>query len=70
MVTGRRYTAAQALQAGIVQQTAPEADVLSAAIALAKTHANKDPGTLATIKKVAYADVLAVMQAQRDRPGT
>jgi len=62
MVTGRRYTAAQAQAAAIVHATAPEADVLSQAIALAKSHAGKHGQTLATIKRTAYRDVLGVIE--------
>jgi enoyl-CoA hydratase/carnithine racemase len=65
MMTGRRYTAEQAQQAGIVQQTASEAELLAAAIALAKTHAGKHGPTLAAIKKTAYRDVLAAFDAER-----
>ena len=58
MVTGRRYTAEQALKAGIVHEIAAEADVLPQAIAIAKSHAGKDPATLGAIKKTRYAKVL------------
>jgi enoyl-CoA hydratase/carnithine racemase len=65
MTTGRRYTAEQAQEASIVQQTAAEAEVLQAAVALAKSHAGKHGATLATIKKTAYRDVLAAFDAER-----
>jgi enoyl-CoA hydratase/carnithine racemase len=67
MTTGRRYTAEQALQAGIAQQIASEADVLPAAIELAKSLVGKHGATLAAIKKTAYRDVLAVIDAERGR---
>jgi Delta3-Delta2-enoyl-CoA isomerase len=63
MTTGRRYTAEQALAANIVQQTAAEADVLTRAVALAKTYAGKHSATLAAIKKTAYREVLAATDA-------
>jgi enoyl-CoA hydratase/carnithine racemase len=65
MVTGRRYTAEQALAAQIVQHSAPEAELLPAALALAKAHAGKDGPTLATIKQTAYREVLAAIDAER-----
>jgi len=58
MVTGRRYTAEQALQAGIVNETAAEADVLARAIAIAKNYAGKHAAALGAIKRTAYASVL------------
>jgi Delta3-Delta2-enoyl-CoA isomerase len=63
MTTGRRYAAEQALTANIVHQTAAEADVLAAAVALAKTYAGKHGATLAAIKKTAYREVLAATDA-------
>jgi len=69
MTTGRRYTAEQAQQAGIVQQVAVEADLLRSAVALAKAHAGKHGPTLASIKKTAYRDVLAAFDAERARSG-
>jgi enoyl-CoA hydratase/carnithine racemase len=63
MVTGRRYTAEQALAAQIVQQAAAEAEVLPAALALARSHAGKHGPTLAAIKQTAYRDVLAAIAA-------
>jgi enoyl-CoA hydratase/carnithine racemase len=65
MVTGRRYTAEQALAAQIVQRTAAEAEVLPAAIELARAHAGKHGPTLAAIKKTAYREVLAAIDAER-----
>jgi enoyl-CoA hydratase/carnithine racemase len=65
MTTGKRYTADEALRAAIVQQAAPEAEVLRAAHALAKAHAGKHGSTLATIKKTMYRDVLQTLDAPR-----
>lgn len=69
MVTGRRYTAEQALSAGIVEQAHDEADVLPQAIALAKTHAGKSPATLSAIKRGAYPQMLeAVLSYAKSAP--
>jgi enoyl-CoA hydratase/carnithine racemase len=65
MTTGKRYTAEEALRAGIVQQVAPEADVLPGALALAKATGGKHGPTLAAIKKVMYRDVLLTLDAPR-----
>jgi enoyl-CoA hydratase/carnithine racemase len=63
MVTGRRYTAEQAVAADIVHAKASEAEVLSSAIALAKSYAGKHVPTLTTIKRTMYRDVLAACDA-------
>jgi len=65
MVTGRRYTAEQALHAHIVHAKASESEVLSAAIAMAKSYAGqgKHPATLSTIKRTMYSAVMAVVDA-------
>jgi enoyl-CoA hydratase/carnithine racemase len=61
MVTGRRYGGEDAVAAGIVHQTAPEAEVASAAIALAAPLAAKDGGTMAKIRTQMYAPVLEAL---------
>jgi Delta3-Delta2-enoyl-CoA isomerase len=61
MVTGRRYGGADAVAAGIVHRTAPEAEVVSAAIALAAPLAAKDGGTVAKIRTQMYASVLEAL---------
>jgi enoyl-CoA hydratase/carnithine racemase len=58
MVTGRRYSAEEALAAQIVDQTADEADVLPQAVALARKYGGKPRPTLGEIKRVAYQRVL------------
>jgi enoyl-CoA hydratase/carnithine racemase len=68
-VTGQRYGAELALQRGIVDQIADEANVLPTAIALAKSLAGKDRATLAAIKRGAYAHVLANVKLDHDAPG-
>jgi enoyl-CoA hydratase/carnithine racemase len=58
MLTGRRYGAAEALAAGIVDQTAAEDQVVAAAIERAAAHAGKNRGTLQAIKKTIYAEAI------------
>jgi enoyl-CoA hydratase/carnithine racemase len=67
MVTGKRYGAEEALRASIVQELASEADVLPAALALARRHTGKTPKALSTIKQGMYAQVLALIGAQQLR---
>jgi enoyl-CoA hydratase/carnithine racemase len=61
MVTGKRYGGDEARAAGLVSQSVPEAEVLPAAVALAKSLAGKDRRTLRMIKEGMYADVLAAI---------
>ena len=61
MLTGRRYGGVDALAAGIVHQAVPEAEVTSAALALAAPLAAKDGGTMAKIRTRMYAPVLAAL---------
>jgi enoyl-CoA hydratase/carnithine racemase len=63
MITGRRYTAPEALAARIVDDTAPEDEVLARAVAVAEPLAGKDRGTLGAIKRNAAASVLALLEA-------
>ena len=67
MVTGRRYDAPQARAASIVHQIAAEDDVLPQAIALAKRYAGKHAPTLSGIKRTAYGEVLAALEAASGR---
>jgi enoyl-CoA hydratase/carnithine racemase len=69
MLTGRRYDAPQAHGAALVHRTASEDDVLPQAIALAKRHAGKHPPTLNGIKRTAFAEVLAALEAASGRAG-
>jgi len=62
-VTGRRYTAAQALAAGIVEEVADEADVLERAVQRAAANAGKDRSVIGTHKRMLYADVVAACTA-------
>lgn len=61
MTTGRRYGGTDAMAAGIVQQAVPEDEVLPAALARAAELAAKSGGTLATIKRRMYAQVLTAL---------
>lgn len=54
MMTGRRYTAEQALATGIAHQSAPEDAVVERAIALAAEHASKDRSVIARHKELSY----------------
>jgi len=59
IITGARYSADEALAAGIVEVTAAEADVLERAVELASVMAGKDRHTLATHKRWMYGAAAA-----------
>ena len=59
MVTGRRYTAPEALAAGLVDEVVPEEAVVERALARARAVGPKTPTTLSGIKGVMYAGALA-----------
>ena len=59
IMTGRRYAAAEALAAGIVEHTAPEEEVLDRAVALAAPMASKDRDVIAEHKRMLYGEVAA-----------
>jgi enoyl-CoA hydratase/carnithine racemase len=61
MVTGRRYTAEEAMAADIVHQTAPEEEVVRDAVAVAASLAAKDGETIARIRRTMYATVLETL---------
>ena len=63
MVTGRRYTAEQALAGSIVHGIAAEAEVLPSALALTKTYGGKDAATLGAIKRVGYRNAIEACEA-------
>jgi len=58
MMTGRRYTATEALEAGIVHRTAPAASVLDDAVTWAAELASKDRSVLAAHKRLSYASAI------------
>ncbi|SEF50896.1 Enoyl-CoA hydratase/carnithine racemase [Thermomonospora echinospora] len=62
MITGRRYTAEEALAAGIVAQAAPEEEVLPAAVARAAGLAGKDGRVVARIRTDLYGPALAALR--------
>ncbi|QKG26632.1 enoyl-CoA hydratase-related protein [Actinomadura verrucosospora] len=62
MVTGRRYTADQAMAAGIVQRTADEAGVLPAALELAGSLAGKDGRVVGRIRADLFRPALEALR--------
>jgi enoyl-CoA hydratase/carnithine racemase len=62
IITGRRYGGDSARAASIVDVATSEADVLPRAIELARELAEKDPATMAALKRGLYADALAVLE--------
>jgi enoyl-CoA hydratase/carnithine racemase len=65
MVTGRRYTAAEALAAGIVEEVAGEDEVLARAVAAATERAPKAGPNLAGIRTHLYRSVLDALGLPR-----
>jgi len=57
-LTGRRYTAAEALAAGIVVETAPEAEVLDRAVERAAALAGKDRTVIAEHKRLLFGHLV------------
>jgi enoyl-CoA hydratase/carnithine racemase len=55
-MTGRRYTAAEAVAAGIVDEAAAEADVLDRAVEVAEAMAGKDRSVLAAHKALLHGE--------------
>jgi enoyl-CoA hydratase/carnithine racemase len=62
MTTGRRYGGTDAQAAGIVDETVPEAEVLSTALARARSLTGKNPQTLSAIKTQMYTQPLAALR--------
>lgn len=58
--TARRYTAAEALAAGIVEHTAPEAAVLARALALAAPMAAKNRSVIGQHKRLLFGAAAAI----------
>jgi enoyl-CoA hydratase/carnithine racemase len=73
MVTGRRYSAPEALAAGIVEATAPSEQLLESAVNRAAALAGRPRATVAAIKRGLYADAVAALEepapAPDDLPG-
>jgi Delta3-Delta2-enoyl-CoA isomerase len=66
-VTGKRYGGELAVARGIVDEAAPEAEVLPKAIALAKSLAGKHRPTLSAIKRGLYPQVIAALESERGK---
>jgi len=64
MHTGRRYTAEEAVAAGIAHVALPEAEVLPAAVVVAAERAGKGRGVLGGLKEQTFADALAVLRGR------
>jgi enoyl-CoA hydratase/carnithine racemase len=62
MISGRRYTAEQAQEAGIVQRTAAEADVLPAAVELAASLAPKNGKVVGKIRSDMYRGAIEALR--------
>ncbi|WP_242902020.1 enoyl-CoA hydratase/isomerase family protein [Actinomadura terrae] len=62
MLTGRRYTAEQARDAGILQHVAAEAEVLPVATGLAASLAGKDGAVVAQIRSGMYPAALEALR--------
>ena len=58
MTTGHRFTGPTALDAGLVDHTADEADLLATAITTVSPLAGKDPKTLGAIKATMFASAV------------
>jgi enoyl-CoA hydratase/carnithine racemase len=64
MLTGRRFGATEALEAGIVDATANEDEVLETAIARAAALTGKSRDTVSKIKQTMYAGVVEALGEQ------
>lgn len=64
MTTGRRFPGPDALAAGIVDGTAPEAELLAQAIACVAPLAGKSADTLGKIKSTMYATAAAALTGE------
>jgi enoyl-CoA hydratase/carnithine racemase len=61
ILTGRRYDAAAAVEAGIVDAAAPESDLLAAAVARTEGWTGKRPETLAALKAQLHAAIVTTL---------
>ncbi len=61
ILTARRYGGAEALSAGIVEETAEESALLERAIEVAAAMAGKDRGVLSVHKRLAFAETVRVL---------
>ncbi len=66
MTTGQRYGGDDALEAGIVDRSVDEEAVLSEAVEVAASLAEKDPSTLGAIKSGMYGPVVDALVTAAD----
>jgi enoyl-CoA hydratase/carnithine racemase len=59
VLTGKRYTASEAIVDGLVDSTAPSEYLLAKATELAVSLASKEPGIFKTLKQTLYGDLAA-----------
>lgn len=64
LVTGKRYDAQAALAREIVDEVAPEADVLPRAIAVASEYAKKDRRTIGAIKRSLHEETFKLLMTR------
>lgn len=62
MTTGRRFGAPDALSIGLIDETAPEPDLLQVASDRVRPLAGKDPGTLGAIKATMFAPAVTALR--------
>jgi len=62
LVTGRRYTAAEAVERSLVHESAAEQQVVPRAIEIAREMAGKDRETVGAIKRGLFATTVAVLE--------
>ena len=62
MTTGRRFGGADALALGLVDETAPEPDLVKVASDRVAALAGKDPGTLGAIKSTMFAPAVTALR--------
>jgi enoyl-CoA hydratase/carnithine racemase len=62
-LTGRRYSAREALAAGIVDDTAPQDDVVERAVELASSLAGKNRDVIREHKRLLYGDAVELLGA-------
>ncbi|BBZ08714.1 putative enoyl-coa hydratase/isomerase family protein [Mycolicibacterium doricum] len=65
MTTGHRYGGPEAVSAALVDETAPEPEIVTAAAARLQPIIGKDPGTLSKIKSTMYASVTAALRTEQ-----
>jgi len=62
MVTGRRYTAAEAITAGVVSESASQAEVLDRSVERAAGLAGKPAAGIETIKRGLHGEAIALLE--------